>query len=91
MDGELSALARTFLALGAVLVLLLMARRLVARHGLMGAETMTGTSPMRLVASLTLDARNRLVVVRHGEAELILAVGPGGVVRLDTTSRHGMA
>jgi flagellar biogenesis protein FliO len=81
LGGEIPALARAVLALAAVLGLLLGTRWLLARRGLPGAAT-TGTGP-RVVAALNLDARNRIVVLQHGERELLLAVGPGGIARLD--------
>jgi hypothetical protein len=38
------------------------------------------------VASLALDTRNRIVVVRRGPAEFVLAVGPQGAVPLPPAS-----
>ena len=38
---------------------------------------------LTVVGTLPLDARNRLVVIRRGEAELVLAIGPQGISRLD--------
>ena len=38
---------------------------------------------LRVAETLALDGRHRLVVVRRGEAELLLAIGPHGVSRID--------
>jgi flagellar biogenesis protein FliO len=83
LEGELPPLARAVFALGVVLALLLAGRWLLARHGLPSAAGTPAADGLRLEASLTLDSRHRVVVVRRGEAELILAVGPTGVARLD--------
>ena len=82
MEAGLPLIARAVLALGAVLALLLVGRWLLARHGLPSAAGTPAADGLRLVASLSLDSRHRVVVVRRGEAELILAVGPTGVARL---------
>jgi flagellar biogenesis protein FliO len=83
---ELPLLARSVLALAAVLALMGAARWLLLRRGV-GVAMAGGRADAGLVvaASLALDARNRLVVVRHGDAEFVLAVGPQGVSRLDLT------
>lgn len=75
---ELPSLARSLLALAAVIVLVLAARRLMPRAGVGRLEG----EPLTLVASLALDTRNRIVVVRRGPAEFVLALGPHGTVPL---------
>ena len=77
VTAELPALVRTFLALAAVITLVVAARWLLAR-----AEG----DPLVLAGSLARDARTRLVVVRRGATEFVLAVGPHGVSRLDFAS-----
>jgi flagellar biogenesis protein FliO len=77
--AELPALVRTFLALAAVITLVVAARWLLARP----VGTRAEGDPLVLAGSLALDARTRLVVVRWGATEFVLAVGPHGVSRLD--------
>lgn len=76
---ELSALGRSLLALAAVIALVLAARRLMPRPCAARVEG----EPLTLAASLTLDTRNRVVVVRRGSVEFVLAVGAHGVIPLD--------
>ena len=87
VDAELPTVARALLALTAVLLLLAAARWAMVRHGLTGAAAAPAAGGLALVASLNLDPRHRLVIVRHGGAELLLAVGPGGVARIDGPPR----
>jgi flagellar biogenesis protein FliO len=79
---ELSTLVRSLLALVAVLALVVAARRLIPRTGIVRVAG----EPLTLVASLALDTRNRIVVVRRGPAEFVLAVGPQGAVPLPPAS-----
>jgi flagellar biogenesis protein FliO len=76
---ELSALGRSLLALAAVIALVLAARRLMPRPN----SARTEDEPLTLVSALALDARNRVVVVRRGPVEFVLAVGAHGVIPLD--------
>jgi flagellar biogenesis protein FliO len=85
MASELPALVRTLLALTAVIALVVAARWLLARP----VGTRAEGDPLVLAGSLALDARTRLVVVRRGTTELVLAVGPHGVSRLDLAVAQG--
>ena len=85
MESELPALVRALLALTAVIALVVTARWLVARP----VGTRAEGDPLVLAGSLALDARTRLVVVRRGATELVLAVGPHGVSRLDRAIAQG--
>ncbi|MGE3294299.1 MAG: flagellar biosynthetic protein FliO [Geminicoccaceae bacterium] len=76
---ELTALGRSLLALAAVVALVLAARRFTSRS----AAMRIAGEPLILAASLPLDARNRLVVVRRGTDEFVLAIGAQGVVPLE--------
>ncbi len=91
VDGSLPALARAVLALAAVLLLLLAARWTMARQGFALSPAVPAADALRVVASLSLDARNRIVVVRYGPTELMLAVGPAGIARLDASPQEGTA
>jgi flagellar biogenesis protein FliO len=81
--AELPLLARGLMALAAVLALLVAARWLLARQGFAGMSSARHAGGLRVAETLALDARNRLVVIRRGGAELVLAIGPAGVSRLD--------
>jgi flagellar biogenesis protein FliO len=74
---------RSLAALAAVLALLLAARWLLARQGLAAITPLRRADGLHVTETLSLDARNRLVVARRGEAELLLAVGPQGIQLLD--------
>ncbi|MFO1048925.1 MAG: flagellar biosynthetic protein FliO [Geminicoccaceae bacterium] len=76
---ELPALARSLLALAAVVTLVAVARWLLPRP----AGTTAAGEQIEISASLALDPRTRLVIVRRGATELALTVGPQGVVQLD--------
>ena len=81
--ADLPLLARSLLALAAVLALLLGGRWILARQGMGGQNLARRDIGLTVVGTLSLDARNRLVVIRRGEAELVLAIGPQGISRLD--------
>lgn len=81
--GDGGLLIRAALALAAVLALLVAARWVMARPELAPAGAAHGRGRLHLVGSVAVDARTRILVLRHGAIELLLAVGPGGVVRLD--------
>ncbi len=82
-EVDLPLLARSLLALAAVMALLLAARWILARQGL-GAMASPGRGGgLHIAQTLPLDARNRLVVIRRGNAELVLAIGPQGITRLE--------
>jgi flagellar biogenesis protein FliO len=76
---ELPALARSVIALAVVIALVAAARRYLPRSAAVGSSD----EPLTLAASLSLDARTQLVIVRRGPAEFLLAVGAHGVTRLD--------
>lgn len=76
---ELPALVRSLLALAAVITLVAIARWLLPRP----AGATAAGEPIEIAASLALDARTRLVIVRRGATELALAVGPQGVTQVD--------
>ena len=82
-DGELPLAGRALLALTAVLVLVWAVRWAMLRHGLTPAAATPAVGGLALVASLSLDPRHRLVIVRYRAGELLLALGPAGVTRLD--------
>lgn len=80
---DLPLFARAALALTAVVALLIGARWVLARQGLGSMAPTRRGSGFHIAETLPLDTRNRLVVIRRGEAELVLAIGPQGVSRLD--------
>ena len=63
------------------MALLLGGRWILARQG-MGSQLLARRNLGLTVAETLLDARNRLVVIRRGEAELVLAIGPKGISKL---------
>jgi flagellar biogenesis protein FliO len=71
------------LALVSVLMLLATARWILLRKGLGNMGNTRGADGLVLAATLPLDPRTRLVVVRRGAAELVLAVGAHGVSALE--------
>ena len=66
-----------------VMALLLGVRWTLARQGMGGQNRARRDIGFTVVGTLSLDGRNRLVVIRRGEAELVLAIGPQGISRLD--------
>jgi flagellar protein FliO/FliZ len=81
---DAAALARTIGALAAVLVLLVAASWLVRRHGGVALRRLAPGSRLSVTASLPLDARVRLVLVRRDTVEHLLAIGPGGVTVVES-------
>ena len=77
---ELPLLARTLLALG-IVITLVVAARWVAGQRSATLPSQRG-EVLQVVRSLALDPRNRLVLVRHNGIELLLAVGPHGTTLL---------
>jgi flagellar protein FliO/FliZ len=49
-----------------------------------------GQSPLEVVATLSVGQRERLVVVRSGNLELLLGVAPGSIAKLHVLSDHGV-
>ena len=85
LTPELPALARSLLALAVVIALVAAARWLLPRP----AGATAAGEPLEIAASLALDARTRLVIVRRGTLELVLAVGPHGVTQVEPTPGTG--
>lgn len=81
--ADLPLLARSLLALAAVMALLFGVRWTLARQGMGGQMLARRNIGLTVAGTLPLDARNRLVVIRRGEAELVLAIGPKGISKLD--------
>ena len=81
--ADLPLFARALLALVLVLALLLAARWALARQASPAWLPMRRRDWPVYRRTLALDARTRLVVMRRGQAEVLLAVGPHGVSRLD--------
>jgi flagellar biosynthetic protein FliO len=81
---DLDTMLRFALALGAVLALIL-ALGWIARKRLAGPM---GAAPegrrLRIVEVAPIDPRAKLLLVRCGTREHLVAVGPGGITRIDT-------
>jgi flagellar biogenesis protein FliO len=73
---------RGIAALAVVLGLALLLAWGARRSGLIRAQG--GTQRLAVVASLNLDGRNRLVLVRFEAREHLLAVGPAGVTVVES-------
>lgn len=43
-----------------------------------------GGQRLRVIEQRFIDPKNKLVLVQHDKAEILLAVGPNGVVKIDT-------
>ena len=77
-----TALLGVFVALAAVLALMLVALRLLKRFAPGGALGARARLPMEVVQRLQLGPKHSIAVVRVGERVLTVAVGEGGVQAL---------
>ena len=84
MPLDLLAFGRALAALAGVLLLLTACLWLVRRHGATWLRPRRECGVLAIEAALMLDARTRLVVVRHGPVDHLLVVGPAGANLLDT-------
>ena len=82
--SDLLAFGRALAALAGVLLLLTACLWLVRRHGTAWLRPRQECGALAIEAALMLDARTRLVVVRHRTVEHLLVVGPAGANLLDT-------
>ena len=81
---DLLTFGRTLAALAGVLLLLTTCLWLVRRHGTTWLRPRRECGALAIEAALMLDARTRLLVVRHGAVEHLLVVGAAGASLLDT-------
>ena len=81
---DVAALVRTVAALAGVLALLVAVLWLARRHGGLPNRGLPSGARLAVMASLPLDARVRLVLVRRDGVEHLLAVGPGGASLVET-------
>ena len=79
IGGALFALV---LVVGLILALAWLARRMPGLGGALGGAR--GTAALRIVGSLALGPRERVVVVAVGDTQLLLGVGAGGTRTLHT-------
>lgn len=86
---DLLAFGRALAALAGVLLLLTACLWLVRRHGATWLRPRQECGALAIKAALMLDARTRLIVVRHGPVDHLLAVGPTGASLLDTRPASG--
>ena len=94
--SDLLAFGRALAALAGVLLLLTATLWLFRRHGRTFLRRSQDGGLLAVKAALVLDARTRLVIVRHGAVDHLLVVGPGGANLLETrpapaTSEMGSA
>lgn len=81
--GAPSASYLVKLTLGLLLVLaLFMALAWFARRAGLGGMSGKGADSLHIIASLSLGARDRLVLVKAGEQQLLLSVTPGKIRKL---------
>ncbi len=71
------------LSLLLILVLIGAMAWLLRRFG-SGVQALGGAGPMRVLASLSIGARERLLLVQIGEEQLLLGVSPAGIRTLHT-------
>ncbi|TCP05441.1 flagellar biosynthetic protein FliO [Rubrivivax gelatinosus] len=81
MTAAWSGLAGSVLALAFVLALAWFGLRWLRRF--VQPPAAAGAPELRVLRTLVLGPRERLVLVRHGDAELLLGVGAEGVRLLD--------
>ncbi|WP_164963050.1 flagellar biosynthetic protein FliO [Rubrivivax sp. JA1026] len=81
MSVAWSGLAGSVLALAFVLALAWFGLRWMRRFAQPPADA--GAPELRVLRTLALGPRERLVLVRHGDADLLLGVGADGVRLLD--------
>jgi flagellar protein FliO/FliZ len=86
---DATAFARAIVALAVVLAALVAALWLLRRHGGMTLRRLTPGTRLAVTASLALDPRIRLVLVRRDTVEHLLAIGPGGVIVVECLPAHG--
>lgn len=86
---DAAAFARAILALSVVLTLLVAALWLLRRHGGMTLRRLPPGARLAVTASLALDPRVRLMIVRRDSMEHLLAIGPGGVTVVECLPARG--
>ncbi len=83
-SGAAEHLIRVVLALGAILALIFAATWVVRR---MGYLQFGGNEDFRVVASLAVGQRERLIVVKVGEEQIVVGVAPGRISRIHRLDR----
>lgn len=77
-------LIKTVVALCFVLLVIFMLSRLVRSFNSSGK---LNKGPIRVLAGTTIGNRERLVIVQAGDTQLLLGVGPAGIVKLEKFDR----
>ena len=81
---ELTEIFRSLFALIFVVGLIALCAYVARRQGWAGAAPMgSGDKRLKVVESLMLDPRHRAMVLRDGDTDHLIVLGPQGVVRLD--------
>ncbi|MFT6436318.1 MAG: flagellar protein FliO/FliZ, partial [Candidatus Azotimanducaceae bacterium] len=78
MDGQITQVAITLSGILLLIVTLGFVAKRANKSGLLGAGA------MRVVASLNLGVKEKLVLIEVGEEQLIIAVGAAGISKLHT-------
>jgi flagellar biosynthetic protein FliO len=78
MDGQITQVAITLSGILLLIVTLGYVAKRANKGGLLGAGA------MRVVASLNLGVKEKLVLIEVGEEQLIIAVGAAGISKLHT-------
>jgi len=65
-------------------VLALFALVIWAMRRLQGKLAQQGTRNLSLESRISLDTRNSLAIVRHGEQRWLLGISPSGITRIDS-------
>ena len=80
-DGAVTGqLVRLVIGLGVIVAVLFAAGKLLPR---LGGGTLIGSDRLRVVASLAVGQRERVVVVQVGDSQVMLGVAPGRVELLE--------
>lgn len=87
---DFSLYLRFGMALALVLALMVGAAWLVRRLGIAGAApAVRGNRRLKIVESLAIDTKRRLVLVRSDECEHLLLLGPAGDLLVGQTTAPG--
>jgi flagellar protein FliO/FliZ len=77
-------LVKTVVALCLVLVVIFLLSKLLRNYGATGQFS---SGQIRVLAGTSIGSREKLLIVQAGETQMLLGVGPAGIVKLETFER----